>query len=182
MDEDLIETKIDGEPVYDGCLLHVRRDRVRLPNGHETVREWIAHPGAAAVIPLLPNGDIIMVRQYRYPVERVTLEIPAGKLDRPGEDPLACAERELKEETGYTAKEFTKLISFATTVGFSNEWIHIYEARNLSPGKECPDEDEFIHTVRVPLKDAYQMVLDGTIIDSKTVAAILLLAANVEVR
>ena len=175
MDEDLIETKLSSITVYDGKLLHVKCDLVRLPNGREASREWIQHPGAAAVLPMLSDGRVVLVRQYRYPVQSVTLEIPAGKMDIPGEDPLACAMRELKEETGYTAEKFTKLTTIATTVGFSNECIHIYAAQGLVSGTQCPDEDEFIHVQRILLSEAVQMVRDGKIIDAKSITAILLL-------
>ena len=179
MDEDLIETKISSEAVYDGNLLHVKRDTVRLPDGNTSVREWITHPGASAVIPLLPDGRVVLVRQYRYPVQAVTLEIPAGKLDSAGEDPLECAKRELKEETGYTAEKYTMLTKVATTVGFSNEFIHIYAAEELAAGEQCPDEDEFINIVKVPLEEAVEMVGDGRIYDAKSIAAVLLLAQHV---
>ena len=99
---------------------------MRLPNGKEGVREWVRHPGAAAVLPLLPDGNVILVRQYRHPIGKVTLEVPAGKLDAEGEDPLHCARRELSEETGYTAEQYDKLTTIATTVGFSNEYINLY--------------------------------------------------------
>lgn len=176
MDEDLIEQRIASEDIYQGYLLHVKRDRVRLPNGREAAREWVKHPGAAAVIPLLPDGRIVLVRQYRYPVQAVTLEIPAGKLDVLGEDPLGCAKRELQEETGYEAERYEKLLTLATTVGFSDEWIHIYLATELSPGKQSPDEDEFLHVMTMPLSEAVQEITDGRIVDAKTVAAVLLLA------
>ncbi len=175
MDEDLIETKITSEDVYDGVLLHVKKDTVKLPNGKEATREWIRHPGAASVIPLLPDGRIVLVRQYRYPVQKVTLEVPAGKLDSPDEDPLDCAVRELKEETGYTAGKIEKLTMIATTVGFSNEKIYLYAAQDLSAGEQCPDEDEFINTVKVPLAEAVRMVEEGKIYDAKSVTSILLL-------
>lgn len=176
MDENLIEKKISGESVFDGVLLHVKRDTVKLPNGHEAVREWIKHPGAASVIPLLPDGRIIMVRQYRYPVEKVTLEVPAGKFDREGEDGETCARRELEEETGYHADKIEKLTTIATTVGFSNEYIQLFAATGLTPGKQHPDEDEFINTVKVPLTEALAMIEDGQIIDAKTIISVLLLA------
>jgi ADP-ribose pyrophosphatase len=175
MDIDLIEEKIKSERVYDGVLLHVNKDTVKLPNGKQATREWIRHPGASAVIPLLPNGNIILVRQYRYPMQKITLEIPAGKLDAPDEDPLDCAMRELKEETGYTAGKIEKLTMIATTVGFCNECIHLYAAEDLIPGEPCPDDDEFIHMVSVPLLEAEQMITDGRIYDAKSVTAILLL-------
>ena len=178
MDEDLIEKKVSSEDIYDGCLLHVKRDTVELPNGKEAVREWIKHPGASSVIPLLPDGRVILVRQYRYPVEKVTLEVPAGKLDAPDEDPLLCARRELAEETGYTAEEITKLTTIATTVGFSNEYIHLYVAEGLVAGEQHTDEDEFINVVKVPLGEAVEMVQDGRIFDAKSVASILMLAAR----
>ena len=180
MYEDLIEKKISGESVFDGKLLHVRRDTVLLPNGHETVREWVKHPGASAVLPVLEDDSVILVRQYRYPVGRVTLEIPAGKLDVAGEDPLECAKRELKEETGYSAASYEKLFSLATTVGFSDEWIHIYLAEGLTAGEDCPDEDEFINTVRMPLDEAVKKIYDNTIVDGKTVTALLMYAARLE--
>ncbi|MBR5908391.1 MAG: NUDIX hydrolase, partial [Schwartzia sp.] len=180
MYEDLIEKKISGESVFDGKLLHVRRDTVLLPNGHETVREWVKHPGASAVLPVLEDDSVILVRQYRYPVGRVTLEIPAGKLDVPGEDPLECAKRELKEETGYAAKTYEKIFTLATTVGFSDEWIHIYLAEGLTAGEDCKDEDEFINTVRMPLDEAVKKIYDNTIVDGKTVTALLMYAARKE--
>ena len=182
MDENLIEKKISSEDVFDGVLLHVKKDTVELPNGHTAPREWIKHPGASAVIPILPNGDIIMVKQYRYPVGKVTLEIPAGKLDAEGEDPLVCAERELSEETGFTAGKIWKLTTIATTVGFSNEWIHLYAAQDLKPGKQHPDDDEFIKYLKIPLKEAVQMVEEGKIFDSKSIIAILLLAKEINTK
>lgn len=178
MYEDLIEKKISSEAIFDGVLLHVKRDTVKLPNGKEATREWIKHPGASSVIPLLPDGRIILVRQYRYPIDAVTLEVPAGKLDAPDEDPLVCAERELSEETGYTAEHITKLTMIATTVGFSNEKIHLYAAEGLTPGKQHTDEDEFINVVKVPLAEAVAMATDGRIVDAKSVISILMLAAQ----
>lgn len=178
MYEDLIEKKISSEDIFDGVLLHVKRDTVKLPNGREATREWIKHPGASSVIPLLPDGRIILVRQYRYPIDAVTLEVPAGKLDAPDEDPLVCAERELSEETGYTAEHITKLTTIVTTVGFSNEKIHLYAAEGLTPGKQHTDEDEFINVVKVPLAEAVAMATDGRIVDAKSVISILMLAAQ----
>lgn len=174
MYEDLIEEKCTSESIYDGTLLHVRRDTVRLPNGKNGVREWIHHPGAAAVLPLLPSGDVILVRQYRYPIGKVTLEIPAGKLDAEGEDPLHCARRELSEETGYTAKQYDKLTTIATTVGFSNEYIHLYLAYDLSVGEQHTDEDEFVNVIQMPYSEALNMAKIGEIIDSKTIIALMM--------
>ena len=174
MDEDLIEKKVSSEDIFDGKLLHVKRDTVTLPNGNIATREWIKHPGASSVIPITSEGEVILVRQYRYPIGKVTLEVPAGKLDAPDEDPLVCARRELSEETGYEAKNITKLSTIATTVGFSNEYIHMYMAEGLTPGKQHPDDDEFIHVVKMPLDEAVRMVLDGRICDAKSAASILL--------
>ena len=178
-DKTLVEKKISGEKVFDGVLLHVHKDEVELPNGHTATREWIEHPGASAVIPLLPDNQIILVRQFRYPVGRVTLEIPAGKLDVAGEDPIECAKRELSEETGYTAGKLWKLTTIATTVGFSNEYIHLYAASDLTPGKIHPDSDEFINVVKMPLTAAVKMVESGKIFDAKSAISILLLAKQV---
>ncbi len=175
MYEDLIETKLDSENIYDGYLLHIKKDKVRLPNGGEAYREWVKHPGAAAVIPYTDQGEVILVRQYRYPIDEVTLEIPAGKLDAAGEDPLECAKRELSEETGYTAQEYKFLTKLATSVGFSDEVIYIYAARGLAAGQQHTDEDEFINVVKVPLQEAVEMVLDGRINDGKSITAIFML-------
>ncbi|MBQ1416482.1 MAG: NUDIX hydrolase [Selenomonas sp.] len=174
LDKDLIEEKIGSEQVFDGNLLKVYRDTVKLPTGNEATREWIKHPGASAVLPVLADGQVILVKQYRYPIGRVTLEIPAGKLDAPDEDPQLCAVRELSEETGYTAEKIEKLTTIATTVGFSNEYIHIYAATGLKAGQQHTDEDEFINVVKMPLAKAVEMVLSGEIYDCKSVAAILL--------
>ena len=178
-DKNLVEKKISSEKVFDGVLLHVRKDEVELPNGHKSVREWIKHPGASSVIPLLPDNQIILVKQFRYPVGQVTLEVPAGKLDIEGEDPLVCAKRELSEETGYTAGKIWLLTTIATTVGFSNEFIHLYAATDLTPGKKHPDDDEFINTVKMPLTAALQLVESGKIIDAKSIISILLLAKQI---
>lgn len=175
MDEDLIEKKQSSELIFDGNLLKVYKDKVELPNGNPAYREWIKHPGASAVIPVLPNGDVIFIRQYRYPVRQVVLEVPAGKLDIAGEDPLECAKRELKEETGYTAEKYTKLTTIATTVGFSDEYIHIYAAEELTAGEQCPDSDEFLNVVKLPLTTAVEYVRQGKIFDAKSIAAIMLL-------
>jgi ADP-ribose pyrophosphatase len=176
MHEDLVEKKCSSENIFDGTLLHVCRDIVCLPNGKRAVREWIRHPGAAAVLPVLPNGNVILVRQYRYPIEKVTLEVPAGKLDAAGEDPLHCARRELSEETGYTAEQYEKLTTIATTVGFSNEYIHLYLAQNLSAGSQHTDEDEFVNVVEMSFCEALGLVKTGEIIDSKTIISLMMAA------
>ena len=174
-DADLIEQKVSSEDVFDGNLLHVKKDTVRLPNGNIACREWIKHPGASAVLPVTPEGRLIFVRQYRYPIQQVTLEIPAGKLDAEGEDPLDCAKRELSEETGYQAEKYTFLTKLATTVGFSNEFIYIYAAEGLTAGRQHPDEDEFINVCTLTMDEAMAKIRSGEICDAKSVTAVLLL-------
>ncbi|MBQ2409698.1 MAG: NUDIX hydrolase [Selenomonadaceae bacterium] len=174
-DADLIEEKVSSEDVFDGNLLHVKKDTVRLPNGNIAYREWIKHPGASAVVPVTPEGRLIFVRQYRYPIQQVTLEIPAGKLDAEGEDPLDCARRELSEETGYQAEKYTFLTKLATTVGFSNEFIYIYAAEGLTAGRQHPDEDEFINVCTLTMDEAMAKIRSGEICDAKSITAVLLL-------
>lgn len=174
IDLDLIEHKISSEKVFSGKLLHVYKDEVELPSKKIATREYIKHPGAAAVLPILDNGNVILVKQFRYPINKVTLEIPAGKLDKKGEDPLICAKRELSEETGYSAKKYKKIHTLATTVGFSDEWIHIYLAENLIKGEKHPDEDEFINVVEMPISAAIDLIYNGEICDGKSVIALLM--------
>ena len=172
---DYTEKKLRRLNTYEGIIVNVGLDRVRLPDGSEAFREIVEHPGGACILPVDGEGNAYCVRQYRYPVQRVTLEIPAGKLDAPDEDPYVCAVRELSEETGYTAKTIEKLTTIGTTVGFSNEYIHIYKAEGLTPGEMHPDDDEFLNVVRVPLAEAVQMTRDGRIFDAKSIVAILML-------
>ncbi len=174
MDEDLIEKKLSSEDIFDGTLLHVKRDTVRLPNGGTATREWVKHPGAAAVLPVTAEGNLIFVRQYRYPIHQVTLEIPAGKLDFQGEDALACASRELSEETGYQAEKYTFLTRLATTVGFSDEYISIYAAEGLTSGSQHPDADEFINVCVLTMAEAVEKIKSGEICDAKSITAVLL--------
>ena len=174
-DADLIEQKVSSQDVFDGTLLHVKKDTVRLPNGNIAYREWIKHPGASAVLPVTSEGRLIFVRQYRYPIQQVTLEIPAGKLDAEGEDPLDCAKRELSEETGYQAEKYTFLTKLATTVGSSNEFIYISAAEGLTAGRQHPDEDEFINVCTLPMDEAMAKVRSGEICDAKSITAVLLL-------
>lgn len=174
---ELKEKFVSSEQVFDGVLLKVFRDTVKLPNDVLATREWIKHPGAVAVIPVLPDGRIIMVRQYRYPMGEVTLEIPAGKLEM-GEDPYESALRELKEETGYSAVGGLKEIGMiATTVAFSNEKIHLYIANELKAGEQCTDEDEFINVSAYTLDELLEMVQDGRLYDAKTVTAVCMVKA-----
>lgn len=173
MSKELEEKFIKTEHVFDGQLLKVRKDTVLLPNGKEATREWIEHPGAVAVIPILDDGRIAMVKQYRYPMRKVTLEVPAGKLDQ-GEAPDTCVMRELKEETGYTANKISKIATIGTTMAFSNEVIHIYVAEELVEGEACPDEDEFINVEKYTKEELHTMIKDGTIDDAKSLVAILM--------
>ena len=177
-DKDLREIPFASETIYDGAILRVEKWQVTCPNGHQAPREIVVHKGAAAVIPVYEDGTTLLVRQHRVSVDRVTLEIPAGKLDSWGEDPYDCAVRELKEETGLAAERFTLLTSLLTTPGFCTEKIAIYLAEGLSQGETNPDEDEFLGLVRMPLDEAVDMVMRGDIRDGKTVAG-LLMAKNV---
>ena len=169
----LREVKTGSEEIFNGVILHVQRDTVRLPNGNETVREVIRHIGAVCVIPVLENGDVIMERQYRYPLDRVILEIPAGKLDSAGENRLSAIKRELSEETGYTADEWTEIGDFHPAPAYSDEFITMYLAWKLRKGDRHLDADEFLDVYTVPLKDLVEDVMAGKISDAKTQVCIL---------
>lgn len=172
---DLREERIDGEKIFDGVVVHLERDNVRLPNGHTSVREVIRHVGAVCVIPVLENGDVIVERQFRYPHARVLLEIPAGKLDSKAEDPLAAAKRELYEETGYTADRYTLLGELYTTPAFVDEVIHMYLAEGLRRADTAQhlDEDEFLVVEKIHIDTLCDMVMRGEIPDAKTQIAVL---------
>lgn len=172
MSADLTEHTLDSETVYQGRLLHARRDRVRLPNGHESTREYLIHPGAAVILPIFDNGDILLERQHRYPLRRDFLELPAGKFD-PGETDLACAQRELKEETGYVAREWREVNTLYPCIGYSNERLVYFLARGLTHEGDALDHDEFLEILRVPFSDALAMVGDGRIDEAKTVMGLL---------
>ena len=146
---------------------------VQLPNGHKTQHEVIRHPGAVCVIALDDQGRVLIVRQYRTALERVTIEVPAGKID-PGEDPEDAVRRELAEETGYAAGQIRRLASIAVAVGYSDEIIHLYMATDLTPGSAHPDDDEFVVAEWVSIESLIDSVLDGRIEDSKTVIAALI--------
>lgn len=174
MDEGLKEVFVSSERLYEGKVVNLRRDLVMLPNGKQATREIVEHPGAVAVVPVLPDGRILMVRQFRHPVGIVLLEIPAGKLS-PGEDPDECARRELEEETGYRAGKLARKASIFTGPGFTNEVIHIYIAENLIKTAANPDEDEFLAIVAWEPSQIRQMIRTGQICDAKTIAGIYLL-------
>lgn len=171
-DKDLIEETVSSEEIYKGKIVHLFCDTVRLPNGKEATREVIRHVGAAAVVPLTDEGNVILVRQYRYPFSQVMLEIPAGKLDI-GEDPIDCAKRELIEETGYDAKELVYLGAFYPSVAMLNEVIHLFLAKNMTLCETNLDEDEFLHVEQRPLGEIVEAVMRGEIPDGKTQTAIL---------
>ena len=172
MPMDYIEERIDGEVKYDGVIVKVRLDRAKLVNGKIVKREVVEHPGGVTVIPVDENGLCTMVRQFRYPFGRMMLEAPAGKLEY-GEDPFECAVRELSEETGCSADEWTYLGPCCTSPGFSSEVLHVYLAQGLHAGSSHPDEDEFLNTEKIPLEELSRMVMDGTIDDAKTIVAVL---------
>lgn len=172
-DQHLIESCIESQHVWRGKLLDVRRDRVHLPDGTEGVREYIVHPGAVVIIPVLPDGRLIFERQYRYPVGRVMLELPAGKID-PNEEPLRTAQRELREETGHTAKHWRHLGTMHPTIGYANEKIEIYLADELTAlGTNNLDEGEFLELIELSLPEAMDAIRIGEITDGKTLSALL---------
>jgi len=171
--EKLKEEFIKAEKIFDGKIIKVHLDTVQLPNGKEATREVVDHPGAVAVVPILKDGRIVLVRQYRYPIDSLTLEIPAGKLDL-DESPDECVIRELREETGYETKNIQKVTSIYTAPGFSNEIIHVYIARDLILKEACPDEDEFINVEIYETERIKAMINDGTIDDAKTLVGLLL--------
>lgn len=166
------EDILDSQRAWDGKFLHVDDVTVELPNGDIRHRDVIRHPGAVAIIALDDNERVLLVNQYRTSLERVTLEIPAGKLD-PGEDAEDCARRELAEETGFEAGKMSYLIPIATAAGYSDEIIHLFIATDLKPGRAHPDEDEFVVSQWMDLGELIDLVLDGRIEDSKTIIAAL---------
>ncbi|MDR2192570.1 MAG: NUDIX hydrolase [Endomicrobium sp.] len=168
----MIEKLVKQNKIYSGRAVDFYCDEVELPNEEIAKREYLGHPGAAAVLAFLDKKNIVLVKQFRYPVGKITYEIPAGKID-PGETPLHCIEREIEEETGFIAKRFEKLISFYPTTAFSNEILHVFAAFGLERGKQNPDEDEFISAEIVSFKQALKMVKSGQIMDAKTVVALL---------
>lgn len=176
MANDLRETRIGGRELFKGDFLHAFRDDVRLPDGQVTQREYVVHPGAVMVVPLLQaaNGELrlVMERQYRYPVRQTIIEFPAGKLDV-GESPLACAQRELREETGYTAREWARAGVLHPVVSYSTEFIEIWFARGLQPGERRLDEGEFLDVFTASATQLYDWCRAGQITDAKTLIGAL---------
>lgn len=171
--KNLTEVRTDSEEIYDGAILHVYKDTVTLPNGRQAGREVIRHVGAVAVVPITDDGKVIVERQYRYPLDMVITEIPAGKLDGKEEDRLSAAMRELKEETGITADEWTEIGLYYPAAAYTDEKITIYAAKGLHFGEQKLDDDEFLNVEAVPLKELLEDVMAGKITDGKTQVAIL---------
>ena len=176
LDEELAELRevqTGSEEIFNGRILNVKRDSVRLPNGNSSIREVIRHVGAVCVIPLTEKGDVIIERQYRYPFDTVITEIPAGKLDSKEEDRLSAAKRELREETGLTADSWTSLGDFYQAAAYSDEYITMYLAQGLHQGAQALDDGEFLEVKKAPLKELVEDVMAGKIPDAKTQTAIL---------
>ena len=168
----LKEKTIKTKTAHKGTFLTLNTDKVLLPNGNTSTREWIKHPGAVCCVPILPNGKIVLIRQYRYAVKEEMIEIPAGKLDQ-NEIPEECALRELEEEIGYRANKLTLLTNIHPAVGFTDEKMWLYLAEDLVKTKQSLDSDEFLEPIPIKLDDAVKMVWDGKITDVKTIIGIL---------
>lgn len=168
----LDEKTISSEKIFEGRVIKLERDTVLLENGEQATREVVLHPGGVCVVPLTPENEVYVVRQFRYPHRRVFLEIPAGKLEY-GEDPFEAVQRELLEEVGAVASEYESLGEIVPTPAYDSEVIHMYLARGLTFSEQSLDEDEFLDVEKIALSDLVKMVLDGDIKDSKTQAAIL---------
>jgi ADP-ribose pyrophosphatase len=171
----LNETRVESEDVFRGRLLHIKRDTVRMPDGAKATREFVVHPGAAMIVPRLPDGKLLFERQYRYPLSRVFIEFPAGKVD-PGEDSLTAAMRELTEETGYIAARWSQLATMHPVISYSTEQIDIFVADELTHIGTRLDAGEFIETFSASLDDALGWLDRGDITDAKTMLGLLLMA------
>ena len=169
---DLKESRISTEVVYKGDFLDVRRDEVLLPNGKTGTREWINHPGAVVIIPILPNGEIALIKQFRYAARSEFLELPAGKLDE-GEDPKSCAFRELEEEIGYRAGKMQFIANIHPAIGFANEIMSIYLAEDLKKTNYNRDKDEFIELIPTNMEEALNLVWENKITDVKSIIGLL---------
>lgn len=170
-DAHLREHRISSEDVYTGKFLKLKNDIVRLPDGGQTYREYLIHPGAIAIMPILNDGRILLERQFRYPVDTAMIEIPAGKLEA-GEDPLNCAKRELLEETGYTAQTWEFLGRIHPVISYSTEFIDIYLAKDLTAGERSLDEGEFLDVFAASLEQMHEWIASGKITDVKTIISV----------
>jgi ADP-ribose pyrophosphatase len=171
-DAHLREETIESKEVFHGSLLEVRRDRIRLPDGGEATREFIVHPGAVMIVPLLDDGRLVMERQWRYPLARVMLEFPAGRLER-GEAPLACAKRELAEETGYHAAQWGRAGVLHNAIAYSTEAIEIWFARGLTPGERHLDAGEFLDLHIATVEELDGLCACGSVTDAKTLSGLM---------
>lgn len=171
-DAHLIETRVASQELLRGHFLHAMRDTVRLPDGTEASREYVIHPGAVMVVAELPDGRLLLERQFRYPVQAVMIEFPAGKLD-PGEDSLACAQRELLEETGYSASQWARAGVLHPVISYSTEFIDIWFARDLTAGERQLDAGEFLDVFSASAEDLLQWCRDGRVTDAKTLTGML---------
>ncbi len=175
---DLTETQLSSEQLVDGVLLKAFRDEVRLPDEQTSIREWIDHPGASAIVPMFEDGRTLLVRQFRYPPRRTFLEVPAGKLDEPGEDPEDVARRELEEETGVRAGRFEHVGAAYPCIGYSSECIHVFTAHDLERGTQALAEGEFVEVVEMDFHEALRQVRHGDLKDMKTITALVYAAAH----
>ena len=171
--DNLREEPLQSQDIFDGVVVHLFKDTVTLPNGHTAIREVIRHVGAVAVVPVTDDGKVIVERQFRYPLNAVITEIPAGKLDSFTEDRLSAAKRELREETGYTADHWQEMGDFHPTAAYCDEKITLYLATGLHLGERELDEDEFLNVMAVPMEELVADIMAGRITDGKTQAAIL---------
>ena len=167
------EKTVSSESIYKGAILNLRRDKVTVSGGGYSYREIVEHNGGAVAVALTDDGNVVLVKQFRKPMEKVVTELPAGKIEK-GEDPLETMKRELKEEIGYTASHLKLMAEFNPSVGYTNETLYIYLATGLVPGKPQPDEHEALEIKEIPLDDAIQMVINGEITDGKTMTGLLL--------
>lgn len=174
------EITLHSRRIYEGKIINLRVDTVELPSGKETRREIVEHAGCTAIVAIDSGKEVLLVRQYRKPVEKMLLEIPAGGID-PGEEPLECARRELEEETGFSAERWEHLATFYTSPGFCTELMYLYLATELQPARRDADDDEHIEVVRVPLRKTLELIASGEVCDAKSIAGLLMALRKVRV-
>lgn len=175
------ERTVRSERVYEGKIINLRVDTVELPSGRKTKREIVEHEACTAIVAIDSENNVLLVRQYRKAAEKMLLEIPAGGIE-PGEKPLDGARRELEEETGFSAEKWEELSGFYTSPGFTTEYMYLYLATELKPLKRAADDDENIELVRVPLKEAYELITSGEVCDAKSIAGLLMALRKVRVK